>query len=106
MAATDHLGPQFISTSTIGKLSSNNWRGHSVDEWHDAYRAGKRGSPAENDDGDEIPTPEFDRDIKKRGIQEPLIVDNVQNPTHLIEGHHRYSSAKAMGLKKVPIRQL
>ena len=103
MAASDHLGPQFVSTAAIGKLSSNNFRGHTVNDWHDAYRAGTRGTPAEDDDGNEIPTPDFDHDIRTNGIHEPLVVDNVANPTHLYEGHHRYSSAVAGGLSHVPV---
>jgi len=107
MTAQDNLSPkQFMSTEAIGKLHSNNFRGHTVEEWHQAYRAGLRGSPAEDDEGNEIPNHVFDRDIATNGINEPVIVDNLRNPTHLYEGHHRYSSARTMGLEQVPVQEL
>jgi hypothetical protein len=46
---------------------------------------------------------ELTDDVRQRGVQEPLVVQNIDGVDTVVEGNHRLAAAQAAGLDDVPI---
>ena len=117
MAATDHLGQQW-SVEDVGRLQSANRPGMTVAEEYDAK---SRGDYANSDheharyygfrDAGHYQA-ELDRHVTAHGIRNPSYwspgeEDLGEDPAnkHLVNGFHRYASARNVGLRAMPVAQ-
>jgi len=100
MSAQDHLSRvQFMDTDKVGRLWSGDqdFKGRKVQDL-DEYDVS-----AHDAGGHEDPTvsnyQELESHVKEHGIRTPLVVSGRT----LLDGHHRYTAAKKLGIKQLPI---
>ena len=100
MSAQDHLSPkQFMDTDKVGRLWSGDqeFKGrkvHELDEYEvSANDAGGHDDPTKSN------YQELESHVAKHGVQEPLVISGRT----LLDGHHRYTAAKKLGIKKLPV---
>ena len=100
MSASDNLSQnQFMDIDKVGRLWSGDpdFKGrkvHELDEYEvSAHDAGGY------DDRTKSNYQELESHVSKHGVQEPLVVSGRT----LLDGHHRYTAAKKLGIKKLPV---
>lgn len=96
MSASDHLGPQFMSVEHLGTMQSADYPGQTMNDVHAMIRDKEGRDPALRFHMDQIR-----EDIQERGLQHPVQVD--RDRAEYGNGHHRYSAARDLGIRHLPV---
>ena len=108
-AATDHLGPQFLTVRQVGRLTSGDWDvpmrqviphptmgkdGRLSTIGHPGSSGGSRSYSMEH----------LTNDIAAHGVREPIGIETQRHgEVDVYEGHHRYVAARQAGAKRIPV---
>ena len=100
MSAEDNLSPiQFMDIDKVGRL----WSGDQDFKGRKVHELDETEVSAHDDGGYDDPTKsnyqELEAHVAQHGVQEPLVVSGRT----LLDGHHRYTAAKKLGIKKLPV---
>lgn len=99
MSASRALGRQFAAVADLHPKTSDHPSTFIGDD--ESYN-GKLNDP-------DNPAPAYERlkkDIQKRGVRKPLLVEEVEGKLHVGDGHHRLQAAKELGITHVPVRHI
>lgn len=98
MAAADHLsGPQFMSVKELGSYQSSDYPDKTADQTHAHLRRAMNQVDFVN-----VRQHNLIRDVRDNGMQNPIEVDPESRM--LVHGHHRFSAAKSLRMKEVPVK--
>jgi rifampin ADP-ribosylating transferase len=83
----------------VGGLAAANQQGMTVREWADRWLRNPRGrGPARARVWQGLA-----RHIGRYGVQDPVVLDDLDNPAEMIEGNHRYAAAMLHGHQDIAV---